>query len=211
MLCKIFTCNPSGFRKFRYTAHAVCATGSKDDATARFTIDNLKNIMVITALSNIPDLRQEKQLLGCLFKPNAPPISIAWSLAGFTWYALENITNIRKIFIQQLVSLHLDDFNSIGWKWSYIFGVIYRIPEVVNDTAAERNSTATLIDRYLRQLFFFQKLNNVVYYLQNKFFVYSVDGLSRPRNKKNVPRSSSLRSWGASICLSNYLRLLGRR
>ena len=59
VLCKTFTCNPSGFRKFRYTAQAVCATGAKDDATVRFTIDNLKNIMVITALSNIPDLRQE--------------------------------------------------------------------------------------------------------------------------------------------------------
>ena len=72
--------------------------------------NNLKNIMVIKALSNIPDVRQEV----CMFKPNARPISIPWGLDGFTSYALENITNIRKIFIQQLVSLHLDDFNSIG-------------------------------------------------------------------------------------------------
>ena len=40
---------------------------------------------------------------------------------------------------------------------------------MVNNTAAGRNSTATLIYRYLRQLFFFQKLNNVVHNLQNNF------------------------------------------
>ena len=164
----IFTCNPSGFRKFR-SLHIqfveleqimMQQLGLHEAPT-----NNLKNIMVITALSNIPDVRQAV----CMFKPNARPISIPWSLDGFTSYALENITNIRKIFIQQLVSLHLDDFNSIGWKWGYIFGVIYRIPEVVNNTAAGRNSTATLIYRYLRQLFFFQKLNNVVHNLQNNF------------------------------------------
>lgn len=164
----IFTCNPSGFRKFR-SLHIqfveleqimMQQLGLHEAPT-----NNLKNIMVITALSNIPDVRQDV----CMFKPNARPISIPWSLDGFTSYALENITNIRKIFIQQLVSLHLDDFNSIGWKWGYIFGVIYRIPEVVNNTAAGRNSTATLIYRYLRQLFFFQKLNNVVHNLQNNF------------------------------------------
>ena len=164
----IFTCNPSGFRKFRslhiqfveLEENMMQQLGLHEAPT-----NNLKNIMVITALSNIPDVRQDV----CMFKPNARPISIPWSLDGFTSYALENITNIRKIFIQQLVSLHLDDFNSIGWKWGYIFGVIYRIPEVVNNTAAGRNSTATLIYRYLRQLFFFQKLNNVVHYLQNNF------------------------------------------
>ena len=164
----IFTCNPSGFRKFR-SLHIqfveleqimMQQLGLHEAPT-----NNLKNIMVITALSNIPDVRQDV----CMFKPNARPISIPWSVDGFTSYALENITNIRKIFIQQLVSLHLDDFNSIGWKWGYIFGVIYRIPEVVNNTAAGRNSTATLIYRYLRQLFFFQKLNNVVHNLQNNF------------------------------------------
>ena len=168
VLCMIFTCNPSGFRKFRslhiqfveLEQNMMQQLGLHEAPT-----NNLKNIMVVTALSNIPDVRQEV----CMFKPNARPISISWSLDGFTSYALENITNIRKIFIQQLVSLHLDDFNSIGWKWGYIFGVIYRIPEVVNNTAAGRNSTATLIYRYLRQLFFFQKLNNVVHYLQNNF------------------------------------------
>ena len=58
----IFTCNPSGFRKFR-SLHIqfveleqimMQQLGLHEAPT-----NNLKNIMVITALSNIPDVRQD--------------------------------------------------------------------------------------------------------------------------------------------------------
>lgn len=126
-------------------------------------IDNLKNIMVITALSNIPDLRQEYV--------QAKRTADFDSMESWWLYVVcsREYHKYKQNLHTAIGKFTFDDFNSIGWKWSYIFGVIYRIPEVVNNTAAGRNSTATLIYRYLRQLFFFQKLNNVVHYLQNNF------------------------------------------
>ena len=62
VLCMIFTCNPSGFRKFRslhiqfveLEQNMMQQLGLHEAPT-----NNLKNIMVITALSNIPDVRQD--------------------------------------------------------------------------------------------------------------------------------------------------------